>query len=92
MQKKLCNKTIFNLTDKNYIAQIGQAFKDVENQYPEVINFLEEYCGFYMPVLSSDPQEIAYSSGKRDVILTIKTLMRNDIDPENIACFYKQRM
>jgi len=84
-----CNNNSFDFTDKNYIATLQQALKDVENKYPVVMRFLEEFCGFTKPVLSSDPNEICYSGGKRDVILTIKTMMRNDIAPEQIVQFYK---
>lgn len=92
MQKKRSNSTIFDLTDKNYIAEVGQEFKDIESKYPIAFKFLEEYCGFTTPVLSADPYNISYSGGKRDVILTIKTIMRNDITPEQIAQYYKQNL
>lgn len=89
MQKKPISKTKFDLTDKHHIAELHQALIDIETKHPAVFSFLEEYCGFYMPVLSADPYEISYSGGKRDVILTIKTLMRKDISPEQIAQYYK---
>lgn len=92
MRKNSNSNTIFDLTNKNYIAEIGQCFKDIEKNYPIAFKFLEDFCGFNTPILSSDPQEISYSGGKRDVILTIKTLMRNDITPEQIAQFYKTNL
>lgn len=92
MQKNRSNSFGFDLTNKNYIAEVGQEFKDIESKYPAAFKFLEEYCGFTAPILSSDPQEISYSGGKRDVILTIKTIMRNDITPEQIAQYYKQKL
>lgn len=88
MPKNFNNK----LADKNYIAEVGQAFLDIETKYPIALQFLEEYCGFTTPVLSTDPHEIAYAGGKRDVILTLKTLMRRDIDPAQIALFYKNNL
>lgn len=89
MHKRQISRTKFDLTDKHHIAELQQSLIDIEIKYPEVISFLEEYCGFYTPVLSSDPYLISYSGGKRDVILTLKTLMRKDISPEQIAQYYK---
>jgi hypothetical protein len=75
----------FNFNDSHDIASLSQALKDVSIKYPLVLDFLEKYCGYNTPLLSSEPYEICYSQGKRDVILTIKTLMRDDITPEQIA-------
>lgn len=80
----------FDITDKNDIAELSQAFKDIQNKYPIVFSFLEEYCGYNTALLSFEPNEICYSQGKRDVILTIKTIMRNDINPDVIAAYYKR--
>lgn len=81
---------MLKLTDKDTIADLHTTFKDVAQKYPLMMEFLEHYCGFYFPVMSSDPQEICYSSGKRDVILTIKTIMRDDIELDDIAAFFKE--
>lgn len=78
-----------SLTDKDYVATIKAEFKDVKKKYPEVMEFLEMFCGYDTPVLSTDPNQIAYAGGKRDVILTIKTIMRDDATPEAIAYFYE---
>lgn len=80
----------FSLTDKNDIAELSQALKDIKEKYPVVFSFLEEYCGYNTALLSFDPNEICYSQGKRDVILTIKTLIREDISPDLIAQYYKK--
>jgi hypothetical protein len=82
----------FNITDKNDIAELSQALKDISIKYPVVIEFLEKYCGYDTALLSFDPNEICYSQGKRDVILTIKTLMREDISPDIIAQYYKKSL
>lgn len=79
----------FDITDVNDIAELSQALKDIEIKFPIVFEFLEYYCGFYTTTESNDPYEICHSQGKRDVILTIKTLTRNDIDPDVIAQRYK---
>lgn len=78
------------LSDKNTIADLQTAIKDIERKYPVFMDFLEQYCGFYFPVMSSDPNEICYSAGKRDVILTIKTISRDDIAPENVAALFNE--
>lgn len=82
----------FNITDKNSIAELSQALKDIEKKFPIVFEFLEKYCGYDTALLSFDPNEICYSQGKRDVILTIKTMMREDINPEVIATYYKKNL
>lgn len=92
MRKKQFEKGNFDITNKNDIAHLCQCLKDVETKYPVVFDFLEQFCGFLTPVLSSDPNQICYSAGKRDVILTIKTIMRNDISPEQIALYYKSNL
>lgn len=90
LQAKRKQRSNFDITDKNGIAELSQALKDVQNKYPIVFNFLEEYCGYNTALLSFEPNEICYSQGKRDVILTIKTIMRNDINPDVIATYYKR--
>ena len=84
MQEKI------NLTDKNCISDLRHVFKDVAEKYPMFIDFLEHFCGYNTAVLSSDPYQISYSGGKRDVILTIKTIMRDDLLPEAIAQQYER--
>ena len=82
----------FDITNKNDIADLSQALKDIEKKYPLLLEFLESYCGYNTALLSFDPNEICYAQGKRDVILTIKTLMREDISPEIIAQYYKKSL
>ena len=89
MQKKFNNNNTFDITNKDSIADLSQALKDINLKYPVIIEFLEKYCGYNTALLSFDPNEICYSQGKRDVILTIKTLMRDDINPVEIAKYYK---
>lgn len=79
----------FKITDKNDIAELAQALKDISNKYPIIFDFLEQYCGYNSALLSFEPNEICYSQGKRDVILTIKTIMRDDILPGDIADMYR---
>lgn len=84
MQEKI------NLTNKDCIADLHNVFKDVAKKYPMFMDFLEHFCGYNTAVLSSDPYQISYSGGKRDVILTIKTIMRDDLLPEAIAQQYER--
>lgn len=79
-----------NLTDKHCIADLHTTFHDVAKQYPLFMDFLEHFCGYNSAVLSSDPYQISYSGGKRDVILTIKTIMRDDLLPDDIAKQYER--
>lgn len=79
------------LSDKNYIADVMTQARDIAKKYPVFMDFLEYYCGYNSPLDTSDPHEISYSGGKRDVILTIKTLCRGDILPEAVAEHYKRK-
>lgn len=90
--RRAVKQSSFNITDKNSIAELSQALKDIEKKFPIVFEFLEKYCGYDTALLSFDPNEICYSQGKRDVILTIKTMMREDINPEVIATYYKKSL
>jgi hypothetical protein len=90
MQKKAKNNKSFSFKSIDDITDVHYALIDIENKYPIVMKFLEEYCGYNTAVLSPEPNEICYSQGKRDVILTIKTLMRKDIDAKQIAEYYNK--
>lgn len=90
MQKKQNKRNNgFSLTNKNDIAELQQALCDIEEKFPVIIDFLETYCGYNTTVLSSNPYDISYAGGKRDVILTIKTLMRKDITPDIVSNLFK---
>lgn len=89
---KQIKKNSFDITNKNDIAELSQALKDIQRKYPIVFSFLENYCGYDTALLSFEPNEICYSQGKRDVILTIKTIMREDINPDVIAQYYKRSL
>ena len=89
---KQVKKNSFDITNKNDIAELSQCFKDIQRKYPIIFQFLESYCGYDTALLSFEPNEICYSQGKRDVILTIKTIMREDISPDVIAQYYKKSL
>lgn len=83
--------TLCKLSDENFVADVMTACKDVTAKYQAFMDFLEYYCGYNTPLDTSDPHEISYSGGKRDVILMIKTLSRSDILPKQIAEYYKRK-
>lgn len=90
MQKKVKNNEKFNFYSVDDFSELQLSLIDIENKYPKVIKFLEEYCGYNSALLSSNPNEICYAQGKRDVILTLKTLMRKDIDSKQIVEHYNK--
>ena len=51
-------------------------------QGKEVIKFLEEICGWY-DFSDTDPDQILIKHGKRQVLATIKTLLK--LNPEEIV-------
>ena len=81
----------FNLASSEDISILRQDIADIAKRFPAFMAFMEDYCGYNVPVLSSDPNTIAYAGGKRDVILTIKTIAREDIKAEDIAAFFKSK-
>ena len=54
----------------------------------EVIKFLEELCGWY-DFQQVDPNAILVSHGRRQVLATIKTLLK--LTPEQIVTVEKQK-
>ena len=78
-----------SLTDEDFIANVKRDVKDIEAKHPDFMRFLEFYCGYNTPVMSAEPHVIAYAGGKRDVILTLKTIEREDLSPEMITKFFK---
>lgn len=80
------------LSDKDFIADVMTACKDIAVKYPVFMDFMEYYCGYNTPLNTSDPNEISYSGGKRDVILMIKTLQRSDILPDQVAKHYRKEI
>lgn len=54
----------------------------------EVIKFLEEICGWY-DFAETDPNMILIKHGKRQVLATIKTLLK--LTPEQIVAITKEQ-
>lgn len=81
-----------DLTDPQEIKALkeafGYSFKGPLGE--KTMEFLEEFCGFYLGGPRDDLNRLQYEAGKRDVILTIKTINNSDWDPEKIAATYKE--
>ena len=56
----------------------------------KTMDFLEQFCGFWNGGPRDDLQRLQYEAGKRDVILTLKTIMREDWSPKQITEMYKR--
>lgn len=80
------------LSSPAFIEDLKLALKDIAAKYPDFMRFMDDYCGYNTPVLSADPAEISYAAGKRDVVLTLKSIMRDDVPAEEIAKFYERKM
>ena len=66
----------------------GYSFKGPLGE--RTLDFLEQFCGFWSGGPREDLQRLQYEAGKRDVILTLKTIMRQDWNPKQIAELYKR--
>lgn len=58
-------------------------------QGKEVITFLEEICGWY-DFSQTDPNSILINHGKRQVLATIKTLLR--LNPDQIVALTQKEL
>ena len=87
---------MIDLTDEIAIKGLKESFKYSFSgvQGEDTLKFLEQFCGFWMggPATAEDLQAHAlqYERGKRDVILTLKTIMNEEWSPKQIAAMYKR--
>jgi len=85
-----------DLTDDKNIGDLKRAFDySFRGELGQkTLEFLEEFCGFWQggPANSEDLANhvLQYERGRRDVILTLKTIMHKDWSPEQIAEMYKR--
>ncbi len=85
-----------DLTDENTIKNLKAAFEYSFNgaMGELTMQFLEEFCGFELGGPRSGDQisskQLQYEAGKRDIVLTIKTIKNPEHSPEQITNFYKQ--
>jgi hypothetical protein len=79
------------LTNLNEVTALKKALTDLSNDGNGkiVMDFLESFCGYNQSGYRTDPYEIAYNAGRRDVILTIKTIIDPRVKPEDIVETYK---
>jgi hypothetical protein len=83
---------MIDLTKPEEIGDLKKAF-DYSFKGPlgeKTLAFLEQFCGFYSGGPRDDLNRLQYEAGKRDVILTIKTISNPDWNPEQIAQQYKR--
>jgi len=83
---------MINLTDEKQIAELKKSF-DYSFKGPlgeKTLEFLEQFCGFELGGPREDINALQYEAGKRDVILTIKTISKRSWSPEQIANLYKR--
>jgi len=80
LKKKI--RANFEYANVDDVSVVMRNAREIEEKYPKFMAFLEWYCGYNRPSDGGDAQEICYGQGKRDVILLIKTLQRDDIDPD----------
>lgn len=83
---------MFDLTNVHHVRDL----KDVLNysltgvKGEKTLAFLEEFCGFWLggPASADELQShvLQYDRGKRDVVLTLKTIM--EWSPEQIVDYY----
>jgi hypothetical protein len=81
-----------DLTDPQNIKALKESF-DYSFKGPQgerSLKFLEDFCGFYMGGARDDLNQLQYEAGKRDVILTVKTIMNPEWTPDQIANKYKE--
>jgi len=84
---------MIDLTDPKQIGALKQcldySFKGPMGE--RTMEFLEQFCGFYNGGPREDINRLQYEAGKRDVILTLKTITHPDWTPEQIAEIYKRQ-
>ena len=84
---------MIDLTEEMEIKELKEAF-EYSFRGPlgeKTLKFLEDFCGFYLGGPREDLNRLQYEAGKRDVILTIKTISNPEWTPEQIALTYKRQ-
>ena len=73
---------------KAIVANVRSVFETPQGK--EVMDFLEESCGWYESIFDPDNRDrILINAGRREVVATIKTLLR--LTPEQISALAKQK-
>ena len=81
-----------DLTDPRQIGELKKAFEYSFRgpQGEKTMEFLEQFCGFYLGGPRDEMTRLQYEAGKRDVILTIKTIGSEKWSPDQVASHYKR--
>ena len=83
---------MIDLTNPIEIKKLKESF-DYSFKGPmgeRTLEFLEQFCGFWSGGPRDNLNRLQYEAGKRDVILTIKTISHPDWTPDQIAETYKR--
>ncbi len=81
-----------NLTDIRYVKDLQSNLRATfeSSAGKEVMDFLENACGWYESVFDPVNRDIVLlNAGKREVLATIKTLLK--LTPEQIVAMAKQK-
>jgi hypothetical protein len=83
---------MIDTTDPNEIKALKEAFEySFKGPLGEkTMQFLEQFCHFWLGGPRDNLDQLQYEAGKRDIILTIKTIQRQDWAPEQIAAMFKR--
>ncbi len=83
---------MINLTDIDYVKGLQSNLRTTLDtpQGKEVMKFLEEACGWYQSVFDPTSKEMTLiNDGKRQVVATIKTLLR--LTPEEVVTWARNK-
>jgi len=83
---------MINLTDIDYVKGLQSNLRTTFDtpQGQEVMKFLEEACGWYQSVFDPTSKEMTLiNDGKRQVVATIKTLLR--LTPEEVVIWARSK-
>ena len=83
---------MINLTDIDYVKGLQSNLRASLDtpQGQEVMKFLEEACGWYQSVFDPTSKEMTLiNDGKRQVVATIKTLLR--LTPEEVVTWARSK-
>lgn len=83
---------MLDLSNEQTIKDLKESFKySFDGPLGEkTLQFLEEFCGFEFGGPRDDINQLQYEAGKRDVILTIKTISKESWSPKEISDIYKK--
>ena len=83
---------MIDVTDPIQIKALKEAFGySFKGQLGEAtLKFLEQYCHFWLGGPRDNLDQLQYEAGKRDVILTLKTIMNEEWTPDQIATMFKR--